>query len=473
MRSEVWSGHRLGALCMVGALSVSPIALTRAQSSRAGLPSDDEIRRMLVQRIDEQRQAIGIVVGVIDANGRRVVAYGAAAKGDLRPLTGETVFEIGSITKVFTSLLLADMARRGDVAMTDPVAQYLPANVTVPTRGGRAMTLQDLSSHTSGLPSMPSNLRPTNPANPYVDYTTEQLYQFLSSYQLSRDIGSQYEYSNLGGALLGHALARRAGTDYEALVRARITGPLNMSDTRIALSDDMKRRLAQGHNARLEPTPNWDLPAFAGAGALRSTANDMLEFLAVPLGFRDSPLAPAFASMAIPRRSTGMPGVEIALGWHVTKTSSGEIVWHNGGTGGYRSFAGYDPRARTGVIALSNTSTPAGVDDIGLHVLAPEIPLVTPPKPHTETPVDPKLFEKYTGSYQLTPNRVLNITSENNRLFAQAVGQNRFELFAEGEREYFARVADIQIVFELDARGRAASLTLIQGGARLKANRIN
>ena len=164
------------------------------------------------------------MVGVIEPQGRRVVAYGSLNQGDPRPLNGDTIFEIGSVTKVFTSLLLADMVQRGEVALADPVAKYLPADVKVPERGGRVITLVDLSTHTSGLPRMPSNFHPKDPANPYADYTVEQLYQFLSSYQLTRDIGSQFEYSNLGGGLLGQALARRAGMDYEALVRSRIAG---------------------------------------------------------------------------------------------------------------------------------------------------------------------------------------------------------------------------------------------------------
>jgi D-alanyl-D-alanine-carboxypeptidase/D-alanyl-D-alanine-endopeptidase len=444
-----------------------------AQSPAPSAPqaSDDAIRRVLVQRVDDYHQAVGIVVGVIDAKGRRIVSYGAAATGDARPLTGETVFEIGSITKVFTSLLLADMVRKGEVALTDPVAKYLPATVKMPTRGDRQITLQDLASHSSGLPGIPSNFKPANPMNPYADYTTAQLYQFLSSYELTRDIGSQYEYSNLGGALLGQALALRAGKDYETLVRERITGPLNMRDTRIALSDEMKSRLAPGHSAKLDPVPNWDLPAFAGAGALRSTANDLLEFLAVSLGYRESPLAASFATMYAPRRPAGMPGMEVALAWHIKKTSSGEIIWHNGGTGGYRTFAGFDPRTRTGVVVLSNTSN--SVDDIGFHLLDAEIPLAPAPKVHTEKTVDPKIFDKYTGRYQLRPDFVLSITTENNHLMAQATGQRSFELFAEGEREFFAKVADIQIVFEVDDQGRATSLTLIQGAARLNAKRID
>src|SRR5262249_13623769 len=153
-----------------------------------------------------------------------------------------------------------------------PIAKYLPTDVKVPERNGRSITLKDLATHTSGLPRMAANFTPKDPSNPYADYSVEQMYQFLSSYILQRDIGAEYEYSNLGGGLLGDVLARRAGMDYEALVRSRITTPLKMSSTAIALSEDMRAHMAVGHNERLDPVSNWDLPTLAGAGAIRSTA---------------------------------------------------------------------------------------------------------------------------------------------------------------------------------------------------------
>src|SRR5215471_16298053 len=146
------------------------------------VPKDSVIRKILVDRIDKYRQTVGIVVGVIEPKGRRIVAYGALDQNNPQPLDGDTVFEIGSITKVFTSLLLADMAQRGQLALNDPVTKYLPPEVKVPERGGRQITLQDLATHTSGLPGDPSNISPQDPANPLADYSVEQLYTFLSNY---------------------------------------------------------------------------------------------------------------------------------------------------------------------------------------------------------------------------------------------------------------------------------------------------
>ncbi len=334
------------------------------------VPSDTEIRDLLIERIDAQKQSVGIVIGVIESTGSRIISHGSLAKDDQRSPDENSVFEIGSVTKVFTALLLADMAQQGELALTDPVGKYLPWSVRMPERSGRQITLLDLATHTSGLPRLPSNLKPKDRTNPYAGYSVEHLYQFLSSYKLPRDIGSRYEYSNLGGGLLGHVLAHRAATDYETLVRTRICAPLHMNSTGITLSPEMKFRTATGYNAALKPVPMWDLPTLAGAGALRSNAVDLLKFLAANLGYTNSLLAGAMSAMLAIRRPTGNQGSEVALGWHALKRDTREILWHNGGTGGFRSFLGFDPTNGVGIVALSNAGTAAGVDDVALRLLS-------------------------------------------------------------------------------------------------------
>ena len=349
----------------------------------AQAPSDTEIRTILKNRLWREDLGIGIVVGVIDAGGRRVVSFGSLAKNDKRPLNGETVFEIGSITKELTSLLLIDMVRRGEVALTDPVSKFLPPGVTVPERADRKITLADLSTHSSGLPRMPTNFKPADSANPYVDYSVANLYEFLSDHQLTRDIGSRYEYSNLGVGLLGHVLSLRAGMSYEALMRARILDPLRMADTRITLTPSMKSRLAVGHaeSPRTSDNPyglaavsNWDIPTLAGAGALRSTAEDMLTFLAANLGYIKTPLAAAMAEQIATHRPSDNSDFEVGYGWRIQQKFGSTIVWHGGATGGYRCYIGFDPQARVGVIVLSNVLMPL-MDDIGPHLLNSKYPI--------------------------------------------------------------------------------------------------
>jgi hypothetical protein len=308
----------------------------------------------------------------------------------------------------------------------------------------------------------------------------DQLYQFLSGYTLPRDPGSEFEYSNLGGGLLGHILAHRTGTDYESLIRMRITQPLSMPDTSITLSSSMEQRMATGHTATLAPVDSSDLPApLAGAGALRSSANDMLTFLEAFLGYKKSLLAPAMKAMLEVRRPAGQ--TKIGLGWLLYSTHGREIAWHNGGTAGFRSFVGYDPNLRSGVVVLSNASS--GVDDIGFHLLNPELPLAQPepPKQHTEIYIDPKLLDNYTGRYQVTANLIFEITRDGDRLCAQGFAQlphNRpgdltglpkFELFAEAEKNFFARVSDHQIAFETGPDGGATKLILRRAGRDMPA----
>jgi serine-type D-Ala-D-Ala carboxypeptidase/endopeptidase len=295
---------------------------------------------------------------------------------------------MGSISKVFTSLLLADMVNGKEVTLDDPAARYLPEHVRMPERNGRPITLLDLATHSSGLPNVPSNMNRKDPANRYADYSVDELYEFLSGYALLRDPGSEVEYSNLGAGLLGHIRARRAGTDYESLVRSRTARPLGMPDTGITLTPSMKQRMATGHNAMVAPVANWDLPTLAGAGALRSSTNDMLTFLEAFLGSQESPLAPSMKAMLDIRRPVGKASLEIGLGWFVF----GENVWHDGGTGGFRSFAGYDPKTRAGVVAFSNASTFGGVSDLGMYLLNPkgQIANLDPPEQHAAIFCDPR-----------------------------------------------------------------------------------
>jgi serine-type D-Ala-D-Ala carboxypeptidase/endopeptidase len=433
------------------------------------VPGDEEIREILAKRIDQQKQAVGIVVGVIEPTGRRVVAYGNLANGDPRPLDGDTIFEIGSVTKVFTSLLLADMVNRREVTLDDPAARYLPGNVKMPERSGKSITLHDLSTHTSGLPFLPGNFKPK-------DYTVDDLYQFLSGYELPRDPGSEFEYSNLGAGLLGRLLANRAGTGFERLIGTRITQPLNMLDTGIVLSASVQQRMATGHNGVLAPAATLDLPTLAGAGALRSSANDMLTFLEAFLGYKESSLAPAMRAMLEFRRPALK--AQIGLGWLFNSVEGKEIAWHNGRTAGFQSVVGFDPKTRTGVVVLANASTPSGVDDIGGHLLNPRVALANPepPRQRSEIPIDPKLFDHYTGRYQATPNLIFEITRDGDHLFAQSfvrlpdkqpgnlTGMPKLELFAEGENKFFAKVADNQVTFETAPNGRAERLIMRRTG---------
>lgn len=387
-------------------------------------PDDQTLLTLIKDRVAEGR-ATGIVLGVIDPDGtRRIVAHGDPGP-DAHPLAPESVFEIGSITKVFTGILLAEMAARGEVDLAAPARRYAPAGLTLPSRGGREITLVDLACHRSGLPRLPGNLSLDNRANPYAGYSVALLYEFLASYALPREIGSLYEYSNLGMGLLGHLLAARAGVDYETLVRHRILDPLGMANTGVALSPAMQARLAIGHDAKGQPNTLWDLPTLAGAGALRSTMNDMLIFLSANVGEPRSQLQRAMRVSHQPLGGGPVTELDCGLGWHMLSAGPDTIVLHGGGTGGYRSLIGFDPARGGGVVLLTNSVKDA--DDIALHLLNRGMALRPPPIARTAIDLPAGILARYVGEYQFnvdfTRTATLSVTLEQGVLMMQDLSQ--------------------------------------------------
>ena len=462
---------------LVGAVAAS-IGGIRAY---AELPSAEAIHAMLQERVGADSESTGIVAVVSDAAGSRLSAYGAPGTADNRPLDGDTVFEIGSITKVLTALILADMDERGEVTMADPVAKYLPASVKVPDYQGTPITLLDLATYTSGLPDLPDNfaLNPLDPhswINPFADYTVDRLYAFLSGYTLKYRPGTHYEYANLGFGLLGDALARCAGKSYEALVVERVCDPLGLRSTRITLTPDMRSRLAQGHNWRLQPTPLWDLAALAGAGAVRSTANDLTVFLEACLGRRQTPLQPALGRLLETRRPTGIPGHEMGLGWFISSNHGDEIAWKSGLTGGFNTFIGFSTNSHRGSIALSNAVNHDAVP-LGLHLINPDFQLTGIPALFRPQ-IQQEVLVAYAGSFAGSPAAGVTVRVavrvRGSRLFLQfSDWKDEVEAFPETETRFLVRDFGAEITFEKDAAGKANSLVVHhEGGNDWRASRV-
>ena len=451
------------------------------------LPTDDEIRHLLDDQIDVQQKSAGMVIGMISPAGRRVVSHGSTSLPDGRPVDGDTAFELASVTKVFTALLLTDMVAKGEAALDDPVAKYLPAGVTVPTRKGRQITLVDLATHTSGLPPFPPDLPALDdPAAP--GYSVERLYSSLSAYQLTRDIGAEWEYGNFDMALLGHALARRAGTDYESLVRARITGPLGMSRTS-TVETSLGRNVVVSHNSDLRPTPRLALGALAPAGAMFSSANDLLTLLGACLGLVASPLAGALQAMARTRRPMRPPMLamvrrywrvmlqmafsrrrqprtpprvfsraEQALGWLILGRGAGEIVGHDGAAPACAASIAYDAAARAGVVVLSNAGVM--VSDIARHLLWRESPLARPRK---EVTLAPAVLDRYVGDYQSSASPVFRVLRDDDRLFIRLPYIGSLPLRAESEHDFYVPELQFEFVFDWDAQGRVEEMLFAPG----------
>jgi CubicO group peptidase (beta-lactamase class C family) len=306
-----------------------------------------------------ERQPAGLVIGTVTGDDTQIRRYGVASLTDSSRLRPGMRFEIGSVTKVFVSLLLADTVQRGAVTLDTPIGALLPDSVETPVVKGRPIALHHLATHTAGLPRLPFNLRPADPANPYAGYTAAKLHAFLDAAELSAPPGSTYAYSNVGGGLLGHLLARQADSTFAGLLDQRILTPLGLDDTVVpSPSDTTGARLATGHTAGGGSAPYWTFDALAGTGALRAPARDVLRFLRVHLRPDTSSLFAA-VRMTHEVRHERSARASVALGWNVTSASDGSrLYWHNGGTGGFRSFAAFHPDSTTALVVLVNQALP-------------------------------------------------------------------------------------------------------------------
>ena len=430
-----------------------------------------DINKTLEDRLTTAPVGSSISAALIDQSGTKFYYTGKTSKqADARPVDQNTVYEIGSITKVFTGILLAEAVKRGEVKLDDPISKYLPTTVKTPKFNGKEITLLDLTTQSSGLPSLPDDFKPKNPNNPYADYTVDRLYDFLGRVELKHDIGTKFEYSNLGVGLLGHILALRAKMGYEELVTTRILKPLGMKDTAIVFSPSMRSHLAAGHDMEGKQTENWDLPTFAGAGALRSTASDMAKFVAANLGLSKTPISDSIAEAQKVRRTFEGSPVKISFNWITTKSGGRDIIWHNGGTGGYRTFVGMDMDQKKGVFVATNSAD--SVDDLGFHLLNSDVPLRKVEKPKTEITLSETILDGYVGEYQLAPEFSIVVIREGNRLFAIATKQPRFELFAEKEDEFFLKAVEASVSFTRDENGKVTGLILHQGGNNSPGKKI-
>jgi len=347
--------------CLIGLISVPAIG----DGTPSAIPAD------VIEAIDARVDAglnVGIVLGVVTADGTSFYACGTTTKDGDTPVDEHTLFEIGSVAKPITALLLADAIGRGDLSLEDAIDDDLPPSVAPPSQAGVSIRYRHLATHTSGLPPIPENLEPADWNNPYADYTVAQLHAAISGFELT-GLG-QYAYSNLGFGLLGHLLELRYGALYENLVVERIFDVLGMPDTRATLSEAQRARTATGYRDG-EVFPIWHNPTLAGAGCLLSTARDLTVFVAASLGLTDSPLDPA---MQLTQRIHVYSPRPVGLGWHMLDTpTGGHVIEHHGATGGTWSYVGLRPEKRIGVVVLTNTYVDS--DDLGRHILDPAWPL--------------------------------------------------------------------------------------------------
>ena len=360
---------------------------------------DIDVQALLKEYVDDSA-AIGASVGLIDQGKIEFFSYGKKSVDRNELVSENTIFEIGSITKVFTTLILMDMVTKGEMKLDDPIEKYLPG-VTVPEMEGQKITLRHLATHHSGLPCWPDNVIPKNPPlNPYDDFTIEILYDFLNHYTLKRTPGAQFEYSNVGMGLLGHILCLKTGKSYEQLISNNISKKLEMNNTSISLTAEMQKQFAKGHHLG-KTVEHWHLnQALEGAGALRSNVRDMTKFLEANIGILNSPITDLLKGCH-KQQCFAWPDTNIGLGWIISHSENADVIWHNGGTGGFRTFLGFNPKTKKGVVVLSN-STEVWPDQFGLNLLDPE----TYKKPVVDVVLaqDLDYLKRFEGVYEIVEN---------------------------------------------------------------------
>ena len=375
---------------------VATLTITPIYGSKSPKPFKltDEIKNGINAIVDTNKTNAAIVIGIIDPNGTQFYSLGKLSKANNSNVNENTIFAIGSITKVFTTILLADAVQEGLIKLDDPVDKYLPSNVTAPQYNGHKITIEDLATHRSGLPEVPPNYCPAfadaeaNLQTPdekvrwtsdlsdcSKNYTFDQFYQGLSNTTISREPGSKYEYSNFGIALLGNILTLKSNmSSYDELVTKKILNVLGMNSTSLNLSDEQKSRLATGHTLGRElPLINLSNPEIP-AGSLYSSASDMLKFISANIGLIKTKLDSAMQESHLIRVAQYVGNntnneIYTGLGWHITTNLGNEIIWKNGETpGGYNSYLAFNPSTERGIIILcSAVSSDADITTFGFN----------------------------------------------------------------------------------------------------------
>lgn len=442
-------------------LSTGPARRAFAQPLARQVP-DAEVAKLLDTRLGFQ--GVGLVAVQAQGEQLTVVASGRRAAGHSEALARDALLEVGSITKTFTALLLADAVLRRVLALEDAVEDALPG-IRLRDREGEPVRWVDLATHRSGLPRLPSNMAPAQPADPYADYGAPQLLDFLRSHRIEVARNTRWAYSNLGYGLLGHALGLASGQAYGALLQARVLGPLGLRRSRLATRPQADETLAQGHDAAGQPVPHWHFDVMAPAGGLLMPAAELGRYAQAAIGSIDSPLAEAFALTQREHAPGPQPLNPIGLGWIRAPLQGRTVLNHDGGTFGFSSSLWLDPGRQRAVAVLANAMVE--VKDLALHLLDERLPVKDlGATRQTEVSLSEAQLDRLTGSYALDANFRIVIRRRQGGLMAQATGQQAFPLFAAAERRFFAKLTPLSI--EFDAGEPPAGLTLSQGGQRLR-----
>jgi len=407
----------------------------------------------------ESGDLMGLVIANINGGSVRYQAYGRISAADSQAPDKTSQFEIGSISKVFTNLLLAEMVAKGRLAYTTTLADLLP-NLDFGNPAIGRITLLELATHTSGLPRLPANMMQANSADPYADYDAGALLEALKTVRMDQKLSKTYAYSNFGVGLLGYLLGTVDGRGYFPALKSYVLTPLGMRNTAMKDTTD----LVPGHQGG-KLTANWHFKALAGAGALRTSAMELTHLFSPWLSPQNDRLLhdPA-ADLVVVNKDGGSAAVTAV--WHTAGKGRDRVYWHNGGTGGYRSYAGFNPISKEAWIVLSNSA----FELTGLTRQLFALPPAQASAPPSETTDD---YSAYQGYFAITPEFVLHVFEQQGELLVQATGQPAFRIAASGEDEFSLLAVDASLVFSRDKNGSVNRLVLHQNGQALPAERVD
>jgi CubicO group peptidase (beta-lactamase class C family) len=482
------------------------ILLSIAVSCWVGVPiaASQSLTREWVEKaaalLIDNRVVDGLSVGYIEGEHYGIVHLGSSS------LAGEkadmlTVYELGSVSKVFTGLLLADAVSRGEINLNAAANVANPAGIRLPSRNGRSIKWIDLSTHRAGLPRLSSNLPLTDLVNPYRDYDSNKAAEFLNQYELPRQPGETHEYSNFGASVLGYLVAQKAGKPYQELLRERIAEPLRMTDCTVSLSDDQIKRLATPHDKFGSVTSPWTFADLPGAGGVHATMRDMMRFAKAQLNPPSGPFGEAIDLAWKQHTEADESGPAMGLGWMIA--GDGQTRWHNGQTGGSHSALFINRKLKCAVIVLCNTAVTNEVDQLAMQLVmkaapprggqahfAPKTPQNEPvpddfgigPKPEpSETPdhasgkltIDSQLRSRLVGRYQLAPDFIFTVSDRDGHLMVGITNQATQEVYPDSPTRWSYHGVDATLEFKLTKTGPAKSLILHQNGIKQTARRID
>jgi serine-type D-Ala-D-Ala carboxypeptidase/endopeptidase len=405
-------------------------------------------KRMAVERIP------GISIALIHKDGSiSYQNYGTMGLNSTEPVSKYTIYESGSITKTFSAGLLRILTDQYNISPETPLREIFGDDVHIPAKNGIEITLEHLVTHTSGLPRLPGNLNPADMNDPYNEYTPEMLFDFLAGYELPRTPGEEFEYSNYAYMLFGQALQEISGKSYDQLLDEWYFSQLDMPSTSRFLSDSL--RLAQPTTSGL-PAQRWHSEHVPGFGGLLSTTHDLANYVKLYLGHSDHPKADLLRKNIEPLNNLG-GAFNMSYAWIVATAFEDTVAFHGGGTGGFRTFAGFSPVSGRGAVVMSNGTN--DVQDIGRHLINENFSLAAV---IDVVEMTPEQLQMFTGEFISETLPQMTISVNGDLLMAELAGQSALPVMPIEKTVFYNDRVEARLEFNID-EGEVTGFVLKQG----------